>query len=233
MGKVGRGLLVIICILTQRSYSQTSLEDSLHQQLKKDSAHIFRKTFAKPYLRIENRTTFLSNRRVALPGIMGGITFIDKHTFALGYYTLWNRKPPFKFVVQHIQPDQFLEMNYYTFSYLYVLLSRKFFQVNPLVEIGYGEYNVETRNANGSAIGSTKGKIIPYGGGVQFIYKPIRWAGASVLGGYRFEDSDPVDFTINGWFYTLGVWIDARYLFRSAKYQLVKKRYRSILKTST
>jgi len=200
--------------------------DSLRKKLAADSAYTFRKTRAKLYLRVENRNSFISGEQVNLFGFMAGTTFYEKHTVCAGYFYLYNRSNPIRFGEGNSKTGYLLSMSYYNFSYLHILLNSRFVQLNLPFEVGYGTYKATVINEYNEETGRINGQIIPYGGGLQAIFKPVRWAGVSLIGGYRFVNQrrDGPDF--RGWYYTLGLWLDARQIVRSYKYRSLKKRYR-------
>src|SRR5688572_9843694 len=77
-------LLGSLCIHSQEK--NISIKDSLRKKLKQDSAYIFRRTFAKPFLKVENRFSFINSEAVNLLGFQVGATMLDRHTVAAGYY---------------------------------------------------------------------------------------------------------------------------------------------------
>src|SRR4051812_48451822 len=86
------GLLVLLCVV-ENSFAQDQETkqrklDSLNRQLQHDSAYIYRPRLAKPYLRLENRYSFISREPVSLVGFLAGATFLEKHILCAGYYTL-------------------------------------------------------------------------------------------------------------------------------------------------
>ena len=62
--------VLLACIIlnskAQTDNRKKERADSLTLQLKADSTHIFRKTIAKPYLRVEDRSSFISKESINL-----------------------------------------------------------------------------------------------------------------------------------------------------------------------
>jgi hypothetical protein len=202
--------------------------DSLKQQLRADSSRIFRYRPAKPYLRVENRYSFISQRPVNLVGFMAGATFLEKHILCAGYYILnrYNKESIEIIHANNVMTREYLSFNYFVFSYQYVLLSTRYLQINAPIELGYGLYSTKTTDPLGVFLGKSTGNLIPISGGFQFIVKPLRWVGFSTVGGYRHtiqERSANLDFT--GFYYSFGLWVDARHVFRSTRYYLKKRQY--------
>lgn len=219
-------LYFFLCLNAVRA-QDASLQrrDSLRQKLEKDSARIFRKTLAKPYCRAENRNSFITKERVNLLGFMVGATFVEKHTFCVGYYFLGiDPKTIRKFTVD-FRSKEILDLHYFNVSYVHVLLNKRFVQVNIPLEAGYGTYKLELKDNLNNPLGTTHGNFVPFNGGVQFIFKPIKWAGLSTTGGYRYVQQGDLEVSLRGWYYSIGIWLDARHLIRTGRYYLVKRKY--------
>lgn len=213
----------------QQNRTKQQKLDSLKQKLAADSAHIYRPRLAKPYLRVENRYSFISRRPVNLIGFMAGATFIERHILCGGYYVL-NRFEKKSIELEdenNMITREYLSFNYFVFSYQYVLLNRRFVQIHTPVEIGYGPYSTRTTDRFNAFVGKSTGNIVPLSAGVQFILKPIRWVGISTVGGYRhaFQKKD-VHLNFTGFYYSFGLWVDARYILRATRYYFRKQSYR-------
>lgn len=210
--------------------------DSLREELRHDSAHIFRFTPWKAYLRVENRRTFVNKEAISLVGGMAGAIYREKHIFCAGYYFLnpASSSNTINIVEENRNFQQYLrQIEYFNLSYQYILFNRRYFQVNLPIEIGYGRYHLDLQDSHFVRIRRIEGDIVPIGAGAQFIFKPVRWAGVSVSGGYRYlkeEEVRRLKLNFKGWYYTLGVWVDARHIYRMLKYSSKKRRFRRQLK---
>ncbi|PBQ33330.1 hypothetical protein CNR22_16615 [Sphingobacteriaceae bacterium] len=206
--------------------------DSLTAELRKDSAFIFRPKYSKPYLRVENRYSFISKEPVNLAGFMAGITLVEKHILCAGYYTL-NRLTQKSIELtdeNNITRREYLILNYFITSYQYVLVNKRYLQVNAPVEIGYGLYSTRTTDNLDNYLKKSSGNIIPASAGLQFIFKPVKWAGVSCIGGYRHViQQKNIDLHFKGFYYSFGLWIDARHVIRHTKYYFKKREYRQSL----
>lgn len=226
--------LILLASLVQSSYAQKDKArkekiDSLSRQLRRDSAFIFRPKYSKPYFRVENRYSFISREPVNLAGFLAGITLAEKHIVCAGYYTL-NRLTQKSIEVtdaNNVTTRQYLVLNYFITSYQYVLLNKRFIQVNTPLEIGYGLYSTRTTDNFDNYLKKSSGRILPVSAGLQIIIKPVKWAGISCVGGYRHVVQEKnIDLNFKGFYYSFGLWIDARNVFRHTKYYFKKKRYR-------
>ncbi len=228
---------ILIFISTSVIYSQSNSRkkekvDSLKQILMQDSSHIFRVTKAKPYLRLESRNSFINKEPVRLFGFLAGATFFERHVLCAGFYFLDKSKDnPLALLDQNTNTNHFLSLNYLDFSYQYVLLNFKYIQLNIPLEMGYGKYKVDITDNSNNIIGTSNGNVAPISGGAQLIFKPIKWLGISAMGGYRFIKQKEGLLSLRGWYYTAGVWVDARHLIRNFNYYVLKKRkYKKELK---
>jgi hypothetical protein len=212
----------------QNAELMTAKRDSLRQNLTADSIHIFRKRLAKPFLKIENRYSFISNENINLFGIMGGATFIEKHTIFTGYFFLDPRRTtPISFAERGINTQHYLDMNYFVLGYQYVFISKRYFQVNAPLATGYGTYKVEVTDNYDNPISSKSGNIWPTNAGLQLIIKPLKWIGVSASGGYRYIGNKVnTELVLRGWYYSFGLWLDGRQIYRSARLFNKRRIYR-------
>jgi hypothetical protein len=221
-------------LFTSLYFAQNSQirRDSLRKQFEKDSAYIFRPTFAKPYLRIENRYSFINKRPVNLAGFLTGATLDEKHIVCAGYYTLNRRtQKAIELVDNNRITREYLSLNYFVLCYQYILINRRYVQVNLPLEVGYGLYKTKTTDAFNNFLRKSNGDIVPFNGGIHFIFKPITWVGISAVGGYRHvvqERNIQLDF--KGFYYSFGIWVDARFLYRHSLFYLKKRTYKRQLR---
>jgi hypothetical protein len=229
--KVNPYFVLLMCwcgFIAGQQVSREQQIDSLKAKLNKDSAWIYRKTIARPYLRLENRRSFIVDERVNFLGVQGGAVLYDRHIISAGYYFLDKRS---KEAISSLDNSdgairQFSKLSYYVFSYQYILFNKRFVQLNTPIEIGYGTYGGAFLDSAQTVSGNFDGTFVPAGAGLQLILKPVRWAGVSGSGGYRYVKQDAIRVRFNGWYYSFGVWIDARYLLREFRYYIQKRSYR-------
>jgi hypothetical protein len=102
-------------------------------------------------------------------------------------------------------------------------------QVQMPFEIGVGNaYMKRTDSTATVTVVHGAGRFIPYSAGIQAIGKITGWLGVSITGGYRYVVNDELQLRVNGFYYSYGVWVDARQLFRNYRYSKAKKHYRQI-----
>jgi len=217
----------------QPERSKKEKTDSLTKHLMEDSARIYRPRLAKPYLRLENRYSFINKKPVNLVGFLAGATFLEKHVVCAGYYILnRNVQKSIELIDENnIITREYVTLNYFVFSYQYVLFNKRFLQINIPVEIGYGIYDTHTTDSYDVFIKKSNGSIVPISTGLQFIFKPIKWIGISCVGGYRHAVQEKnISLNFTGFYYSFGIWVDARHITRWGRYQVKKTKYRRDLK---
>jgi hypothetical protein len=223
--RIAHYFFVLLTLISVRvTAQQPGLRDSLARQLMRDSAHIFRVTIVKPYLKVENRNSFLANEHVNLLGFLAGATLYEKHIVSAGYYFLDRGSRHSILLVNEKASQQFSKLSYVDFAYQYILLSYRYIQLNLPLEVGYGSYKGTYIDSLGK-VTVIKGNMVPLAAGLQLFIKPIRWLGVSATGGYRQVKHDVNNFRLDGFYYSFGLWVDARHVIRSLHYRSVKRRF--------
>jgi hypothetical protein len=65
------------------------------------------------------------------------------------------------------------------------------------------------------------------GAGLQLVLKPFRWIGFCAAGGYRYVADKNVKTNFNGLYYSYGLWLDVRQIYRDIKfYGVIKKAHK-------
>ena len=234
-----RTLVLLLCLMqvgfSQDLVTNKSRLDSLKLKLEQDSIHIYRKTIAKPYLRVESRRSFISEQSIALIGFLAGATLYEKHIFCAGFYASDRRsKESIDLIDNNRFVNQYLKLNYYNFAYQYILFNMRYMQLNIPLELGYGNYRIRITDSLNRPIRFLSGDFVPLNAGLLCILKPVRWAGISLLGGYRYvrpENERQIELNFRGWYYSVGIWLDARQLLRNGRYYMNKRRYHREVKT--
>ncbi|MGI4874624.1 MAG: hypothetical protein ACRYFX_26000 [Janthinobacterium lividum] len=112
-----------------------------------------------------------------------------------------------------------LSLLYFTPSFTYTLVRRRFFEVSIPLDVGIGRSHYTVTDAQDQLVTDTRDTFVPAEAGVGLLLKPTRWVGVSGGVGYRvslthesFED----DF--NGWYYCYRlnlfvgtIWADLRH----------------------
>lgn len=211
-------------LFAQKSAVKRHKIDSLSLKLKNDSLRTFRFKKLRPYANIDNRNSFIKNP-AAISGLQLGIIVNEYHTFGLGSYRL-NRTPEKDAPIR--DGYRMNNLRYFTTFYEYFLLNARYVEIDLPFEIGLGNYSariVDTLNTKRDQ--NISAGFIPLGSAVKVILKPVRWIGLSLMGGYRYVLEKKTNLNLNGVYYSLGVWVDIRQIYRDIKYYgFQKKKYR-------
>ncbi|MBA3680088.1 MAG: hypothetical protein H0W73_02710 [Bacteroidetes bacterium] len=221
--------VIIVLFLFENSFSQNdSIKkqkiDSLTKKLIVDSAHTYRFKKLRPYANIDSRNSFLTTNLTNLSGFQLGVIVNEYHTFGFGLYTLTKfskTNTPLSAV------SEFNRFGYINAFYEYFLLNRRYLEIDLPFEIGVGGFQAKLRDTSATGLSKIEKWFVPLGAGVKFIAKPVRWIGISSMIGYRYIPYKQSLLDYDGLYYSLGVWVDFRQIYRDIKYLgLQKKKYR-------
>lgn len=200
--------------------------DSLTLKLQKDSLHTFRFKLLRPYANIDNRPSFLKSRPSNFNGLQLGVILNEYHTLGFGLYIL-NRASR---INSPIKKDYRLHaLRYYTLFYEYMLVNKRYFEVDLPFELGYGSYKATYTDSSSVPFvsGTLYPNFLPVSAGVKFVLKPVKWVGLSLIVGYRYFMEEKSILEFNNFFFPIGVWVDFRQVYRDVKfYGFQRKRYR-------
>lgn len=234
-------LLFLFFLLSSSAFhSQTQL-DSLKLKFQKDSAHTYRFKKVRPWLAIDQRNSWIRNTKglqripVTINGLQLGVILKEKHTLGLGFYTMNNTsQKPVKISDQNNKITyQVLLLKYTTLYYQYVIVDTRFFELDVPLEVGLGHYVYNLKDETQTALlWREEGPIKLTGGGITMVLKPLKWIGLSGIAGYRIVALNKrTNLNFNGFYYSYGVWIDLRQIYRDIKfYGFIRPKYRKKVK---
>lgn len=203
--------------------------DSLTRELIADSMFTYRFKKLRPYGNIDNRNSFY--RPSNFTGFQLGAIVNEYHTFGLGFYQL-NRANKASATVN--EGFSLRALRYNTFFYEYLLLNKRYFEVDLPFELGYGFYRARFSDTLNPRYGKQiTPSFIPLSAGIKFIAKPVKWLGLSIMAGYRYfiETGKERVLDFNNIYYPIGIWVDFREIYRDIKYfGFQKRRYRREVK---
>lgn len=192
--------------------------DSLTAKLAADSTHTYRFKTLRPYGSIDNRNSFIKPSN--FNGYQLGVIVNEYHTFGLGFYRLNAANRASSTIMKGYK---LRALSYNTVFYQYLLFKKKYYEVDLPFELGYGTYRARITDTLRKDFTPA---FLPLSAGAEFIVKPVRWIGLSLMVGYRYflQQDKVLDF--DGFFFPVGVWLDLRQVYRDIKYYGVqKKRY--------
>lgn len=215
--------------------SQIFAVDSLTSKLHKDSLHIFRFQKFRPYANIDTRNSFIRKEPINIFGLQLGTQINDKHVAGLGLYktsTLVRDRTITTKDDKKIDTQRELSLAYGTVFYQYVLLDKRYFEVDIPVELGYGQYQLQLYNQQtGERFSNKKAGMLLCGAGPMLTLKPLKWVGISGMAGYRLTYEKNHNVNLNGWYFSYGLWLDIRQIIRDTRYYAIKKpKYKKQIK---
>lgn len=217
-------------VLTEK---QKQKKDSLTAKLKADSTHIFRYQKYRPYFNLDQRNSFIRGQSININGLQLGVLINEKHVFGLGGYiiTLSSQQKVKTKNDKNISVNRSLNMDYGTFFYQYVLLDKRYVEIDLQSELGVGVYTFNYYElTTNKFLTSRSAKMIVGGVGPLLAIKPTKWIGIIGMIGYRYTSEKNTTLNFNGAYYSYGVWLDLRQIIRDYRYYLNKKRkYRKAL----
>lgn len=194
--------------------------DSLKLILEKDSIHTYRFKKLRPYIDIDRRNSFSNKNPNDLSGLQLGVIVNEYHTFGFGLYTISKYAKNFNPINSIYKVNQF---GYANVFYEYFLLNKKYFEIKLPFEIGIGGFKAQLKDSV-AFIQKTSSIIFPVGAAFKFIVKPIKWAGISSMIGYRYIYKKETFLNYDGLYYSIGIWLDFRQIYRDIKYYKIQKR---------
>jgi hypothetical protein len=232
---MGRCIGVLLLSLLQTAlFAQTlnpqnqHIKDSLTQQLKADSIHIYRPQKYRPYINLDQRNSFIRNQSININGLQLGVLINDRHVFGLGGYAITSSsKSQAKGKGDKNLPptNRTLNMDYGTFFYQYAIIDKRFWELDIQSEIGLGTYDYKFYDVNTNKLLADRHAGLLVGGiGPLLAFKPTKWVGIIGMVGYRFTSEKNTNLSFNGFYYSYGAWFDIRQIIRDYKFRYVKKR---------
>lgn len=214
--------------------------DSLKTLLKQDSSHIFRNQKLRPFFNIDQRYSWIKNLHaqtnipIYINGLQMGVILKEKHTVGIGLYNITKYSKKLQKISDkyHKIRYQNLDLKYFTLFYNYVVIDKRFFELDVSAETGLGNYDYFLSDSVNRKIIPTEAKGTMYvgGGGINIILKPLKWLGINGNAGYRVV-SHIDHLNLNGIYYSYGIWLDIREIIRETNYFLIKKkRYKKQVK---
>jgi hypothetical protein len=174
-------LFILITIPAVESYSQadTSAKDSSHFRKKR---HIV--------LQLDRRNSFINKNHIGINGIVVGISFKQKHQFALGFYCLEPWKKPF--VIERVSSSgnyykESFKFNLYYISgrYKYIFFERKIISMGVPFELGFGMGHAKVILLEHNIKATAHAYFIPLQIGYSLRVKVTRWFAVFGSVGYR------------------------------------------------
>ncbi len=194
----------------------------------KDSLYIVRPKLIRPQLRGDNRNLFYKNQIITINGLDAGILVREKLRLTLGYYATTNNLNDDKKVVNGVDWERQLKLQYIGFNTEIIYKNTRFVTLGLPVEFGYGKNSLQYINSitKETEIKESSG-IFLTDFGLSMTFKPIRWVGVKGVVGYRKTLFNQVsNFHFDGPFASIGLNADVREFIRDIKMYRLKKKYK-------
>ena len=223
-------LLLMVVSVTGFGQSKQHQLDSLKLKLQKDSARCFRFKRVRPFVSLDNRHSFIKEAPVNVKGFQLGVTLHERHTMGFGVYSIQKNSKE----VSSARNDQkkvairALSLSYLTTFYQYVVISKRFYQIDLPLEVGIGSYQLNFLDTLTKLpiAPQKKGGLLLAGAGVGLTFKPTRWLGLTGTAGLRGVLDGNSNINFSGAYYSYGIWLDLRQIYRDVKYYgFIKKKY--------
>src|SRR4051812_22426783 len=143
--------LLVLLPAAEAQYDQPGSlrRDSLRLKLSRDSARIYRRTIARPYLRLERRNSIVHGYNINLLGFLAGAYLHERHIVAAGFYEVEKQSKQAEVSLRDGKLQQFASLSVINFCYQYIFLSHRYIQLQWPIEFGYGSYNASVKIPSG------------------------------------------------------------------------------------
>jgi hypothetical protein len=219
-------------------YAQdTSKINPLRRQLSADSAHIYRFKKVRPQASIDNRNG-IGGTALNVSGLSAGILLNEKYSMGIGVYKVLTELKPIPVTIKNRQTiyNRNLNLSYITGYFEFSIIDTRYWELGIPIELGVGGFNVTVKDSlKNKIIYQDKGGFIPIQIGLDLSFKPTKYFGLNLLGGYR----DVLDKRIkkypnllnfNGAFYSFGVNFYFHEIITDSKYYMKRKKFRQAVK---
>jgi hypothetical protein len=197
----------------------------------KDSIYIMRVKLVRPQLRGDNRNLFYKNQIITINGLDAGVLLRDKLRLTLGYYATVNNLKDDRKVVNGVDWERQLKLQYIGFNTEIIYKNTRFLTLGLPVEFGYGRNSLQYINSltKEAEIKESSG-IFLTDFGLSMTFKPIRWIGVKGVVGYRKTLFNQVsNFHFDGPFASIGLNADIREVIKDVQMFKLKKKYKKNL----
>jgi len=223
------GLYVVFVFNLSKAFSQNNQYkiDSLRHKLTQDSLHIYRFQKIRPYVNLDQRNSFIKDKPINVNGLQAGILLNDKHVIGLGGYNITLKTQQIVRTKLHanIPIEVSLNMSYGTAFYQYVVLDKRYVEIDIQAELGMGTYEYKRYTVTSGKLLSDKKSLVFVGGAGPLVsLKPFKWIGATGMIGYRAATEKKSKLNFSSIYYSFGVWLDVRQIIRDINFYAFKRR---------
>jgi hypothetical protein len=199
-------------------------------QFRKDSVLIMKRWLLRPQLRIDNKITFYQGDSYNIDGIDAGVMVKEKIRFTLGYYQLNDELSGYAKTRQGSFYERSLKLQYGSLNIEFVYHNSRFFTLGIPFEFCFGESTLRFKTSPADLkFNSNRGFVSLIDLGASGTFKPIRWVGVRLTGGYRRTIISQVPGSrLDGPFLSFGIAVNVREISKDVRMFMLKKKYKRL-----
>lgn len=199
-------------------------------QFRKDSVAIMKPWLIRPQLRLDNKISFYRGDSYNIDGVDAGVIIKEKIRFTLGYYRLNDELSGYAKTRQGTFFDRQLKLDYGSMNIEFVFHNSRFFTLGIPFEFCFGQNTLRYRSSpRDPERYSRTGFVSLIDLGASGTFKPIRWVGIRLTGGYRHTVINHVPGSrFDGPFISFGVAVNVREVSKDLRMYMLKKKYKRL-----
>lgn len=229
--------LTSVCSLSAQEKQQTTVKKPVppkkkfsKAQFRKDSVAIMKPRLIRPQLRLDNKISFYRGDSYNIDGIDAGIILKEKIRFTFGYYRLNDELSGYSKTRHGNYYDRRLKLQYGSINVEFVYHNSRFFTLGIPFEFCFGENRLRYKTDPNELVSLTnRGFVSMIDLGASGTFKPIRWVGVRVVGGYRRTVINHVPGSrFDGPFVSFGIAVNIREVSKDVRMFMLKKKYKRL-----
>lgn len=225
-------LLLALC-----TYNCLAQQDSILMRFREqrhiDSAAIYTPKKVSFDFQFDNRHSFIQNKAVTIQGFNLAVLIRQKYRWGIGLYQVIHPYQAFRSTKKSsaITPSIFtnreLDLYFVTPNFRYIFFRRTWIEASGELAVGFGTIDYTIKNENNTQVlSSKKGLFVPAGIGLELVFIPLRWLGASGSLGYRKSlKTYDINGDFDGLYFSYGVKIFLGTIYKDLKFHAKKKNY--------
>lgn len=199
-------------------------------QFRKDSMAIMKPMLFRPQIRLDNKICFYKGDSYNIDGIDAGVILKERVRFTLGYYRLNDELSGYSKTENGTYFDRNLKLHYGSINIEFVYLNSRFFTLGIPFEFCFGKNTLNFKTSPTDQVSYTKsGFVSLIDLGASGTFKPIRWVGVRLTGGYRHTIINSVPGSrFDGPFISFGIAVNLREISKDVRMFALKKKYKRL-----
>lgn len=184
----------------------------------------------RPQLRLDNKISFYRGDSYNIDGIDAGVILKEKIRLTLGYYRLNDQLSGYSKTESGTYFDRRLTLEYGSVNVEFVYHNSRFFTLGIPLEFCFGRNILRYRTSpTDPRLLSNRGFVSLIDFGASGTFKPIRWVGVRLTGGYRRTIINHVPGSrFDGPFISFGIAVNLREVSRDVRMLMLKKKYKRL-----